>query len=68
MGIEPKLGTDYDLKSMFPRIKTMLETFVAYQIVAFEKEHIDIPMTEIPNYIPRYDDILKINNTVSKST
>lgn len=46
----------------------MLETFVADQIVAFEKEHIDIPMTEIPNYIPRYDDIFKVNNKVHTST
>ena len=44
---------------MFPRIKKILESFIADQIVAFEKEPIDIPLTEIPKFIPRYDNIFK---------
>ena len=50
-----KIGLNYDLKSLFPRIKLLFEEFIQNQIVAFEKELIEIPMTFVPRFAPRYD-------------
>ena len=33
----------------------MLEMFLENQIMAFEKEQIDVPMTYVPKYAQRYD-------------
>ena len=55
VNVEPRIGLNYDLKTLFPRVKSMLELFLENQIVAFEKEQIDVPMTYVPKYAQRYD-------------
>jgi hypothetical protein len=37
-------------------------------LIAFEKEHIDIPMTETPLYDPRYDGCFDKKETKSVGT
>jgi hypothetical protein len=44
----------------------MIEEFLGNQLIAFEKEKIEIPMTETPVFIPRYDTIFKKTEMVNK--
>ena len=55
VNVEPRIGLNYDLKTLFPRVQKMLVAFLENQIVAFEKEQIDVPMTYVPKYSQRYD-------------
>ena len=68
VNIEPIIGNDFNLKSSFPLIKEKIEQFLADQLIAFEKEDIDIPMTETPLYDPRYDGCFEKKATRSIAT
>lgn len=68
VGLEPVVGKDYNIKALFPKIQAMIEEFLGDQLIAFEKEHIEIPITEIPVFIPRYDNIFMKTETKSKAT
>jgi hypothetical protein len=55
--LDPVFGSDFNLKSISSTLLSKIEDWVTQQLIAFEKEHIEIPMTETPVFIPRYDTI-----------
>jgi len=53
--IDPTIGRDWELKNWSSTVKHKIEEFIANQLVAFEKEKIEIPITEKLPYVERYD-------------
>ena len=53
--IDPTIGRDFELKNWSSLVKRKIEEFIADQLVAFEKEKIEIPITEKLPYVERYD-------------
>lgn len=64
----PVLGSDFNIKNMSTSLISKLQDWVSNQLIAFEKEKIEIPLTETPVFIPRYDSIFIKTETKSKSS
>lgn len=61
--LDPIIGSDYNLRDISKILMTKIEDWVSQQLIAFEKVDIEIPMTDQPVFIPRYDSIFKQRKT-----
>ena len=54
LSLEPIIGENFDLAESLPKIKSLVDSFMASKLCSFEKIPVEVPLGDLPIFVNRY--------------